>query len=211
VTRRLLVLSVLAVAAVAAGAVGFSQASFTTSSQSQVGATAAHVRSWLRLYSQTSDPGGLTGYATRRVQSGIGPLCAAGSDESLTLDMGGTPASTTTYTFNRAFTVKTPTAFPDAALTQVTITATYVADAATGKQPIYDVRFSATTTTGGSNPSAIARNVQRQANVRMRASGTGWVVGQVYRPHVLLTVTYTGFTTAYYVYDIPLAVTITTW
>lgn len=124
--------------------------------------------------------------------------------------MGGIPAKGTTYTFNRAFTVKTPVAFPDAAVTQVTITAMYVADAATGKQPIYDVSFSATTTTG-SNPLTVAPDLQRQANVRMRASGSGWVVGQIYRPHVLLTVTYMGFTTAYYVYDIPLAVTITTW
>lgn len=79
-------------------------------------------------------------------------------------------------------------------------------------KPIRDVRFSATTTTGGgSNPSAIVRNVKMQANVRIKANGTGWVVDQVYVPHVLLTVTYTEFTTAYCVHDIPLAVTITTW
>lgn len=209
--RRLVLLLALALAALAAGAIGFSRASFTTTSQTQIGATAAHVHSWLHLYSQDTDPGVLTGYATRRVQSGIGPLCAAGLDESLTLDMGGLRATGTTYTFNRAFTVKTPAAFLDAAVTQVTITATYVADAATGKQPIYDVSFSATTTTGGSNPLTVALDLQRQANVRMRANGSGWVVGQIYRPHVLLTVTYTGFTTAYYVYDIPLAVTIVTW
>lgn len=125
--------------------------------------------------------------------------------------MGGVKSGSTTYTFNRAFTLATPAAFPDTAVTQVTVTATYVADAATGKQPIYDVRFSATTTTGGSNPLAIARGLRRRANIRMKASGTGWVVGQTYRPHIVLKVTYTGFTTAYYVYDIPVAVTIVTW
>jgi hypothetical protein len=35
--------------------------------------------------------------------------------------------------------------------------------------------------------------------------------GEVYRPHVLPTVADAGFTTACCVYDIPLAVTITTW
>lgn len=206
---RLVVLLALAIAALVAGAIGFSRASFTTSSQSDVRATADHVHSWLRLYSQDTDPGGLPGYATQRVQWGVGPLCAAGLDESLTLDMGGIRVGGTTYTFDRAFTVMTPAAFPDGAVTQITITATYVADAVTGKQPIRDVRFS--TGTGGSNPYTIAPNLQRQANIRMRANGAGWVVGQTYYPHILLTVTYTGFTTAYYVYDIPLAVTITTW
>ena len=209
--RRLLLLLALALTALAVGLTGFSRASFTTTSQTQIAATAAHVHSWLRLYSQSTDPAGTTAYATQRVQSGVAPLCATGLDETLALAMGGIKVGTTTYTLNRAFTVRTPAAFPDAAVTQVTITATYVADAATGKQPIYDVRFSATTTTGGSNPLAVARSLQRQANIRMRASGTGWVVGQTYRPHVLLTVTYTGFTTAYYVYDIPVAVTIVTW
>lgn len=206
---RLVVLLALAIAALAAGAIGFSRASFTTSSQTDVRATADHVHSWLHLYSQNTDPGGLTGYATQRVQWGIGPLCAAGLDESLTLDMGGIQRNGPSYTFDRAFTVQTPAAFPDAAVNQVTITATYVADAVTGKQPIRDVRFN--TGTGGSNPYTMASNLQSQANVRMRANGGGWAVGQTYYPHILLTVTYTGFTTAYYVYDIPLAVTITTW
>lgn len=207
--RRLVLLLALALAALAAGAIGFSRASFTTTSQTQIGATAAHVHSWLHLYSQTTDPNGTTGYKTQRVQSGVAPLCATGVDETLTLSMGGIRANGTTYTFNKTFTLRTPATFPDTAVTQVSVTATYVADAATGKQPIRDVRFG--TGTGGGNPLTIAQNLTRQANIRLRTSGTGWVVGQVYRPHVLLTVTYTGFTTAYYVYDIPLAVTITTW
>jgi hypothetical protein len=209
VNRRIVVLLALALAALAAGAVGFSRASFTTSSQSQVGATAAQVHSWLHLYSQTTDPSGTNGYATQRVQSGVAPLCAAGVDESLTLVMGGIKADGKTYTFDRTFTLGTPASFPDTAVTQISVTATYVADSVTGKQPIREVRFG--TGGNGSNPISIARNLTRQANVSLQTSGTGWVVGQIYRPHVLLTVTYTGFTTAYYVYDIPLAVTITTW
>ena len=45
----------------------------------------------------------------------------------------------------------------------------------------------------------------------MRASGTGWVVGQTYHPTLCLTVTFTGSPASYYVYNIPLSVTITNW
>jgi len=209
VSRRLLVLLVLAVVAAGAAAFGFSHAGYTTSSQTDITASADHVHNWVHLYSQTTDPNHTTGYATQRVQSGVPLLCATGVDETLTLSMGGIRANGTTYPFKKTFTLRTPATFPDTAVTQVSVTATYVADAATGKQPIRDVRFA--TGTRGRNSISIARNLTRQANVRLRTSGTGWQVGQVYRPHVLLTVTYTGFTSAYYVYDIPLAVTITTW
>jgi len=45
----------------------------------------------------------------------------------------------------------------------------------------------------------------------MKTSGQGWVVGRIHRPHTPLTVTHAGFTTAYSVCGIPLAVTIVTW
>ena len=134
---------------------------------------------------------------------------ATGADETLSLTMGGIRGNNTSYTFNRSFTIQTPAAFPVATVTQATITATYVADSATGKQPLRDVRFNVVGSTRGSNPVTLARNTKYQANVRMRATGTGWVVGTVYRPHIIIRVTYTGGPTGYYVYDIPLAVTIT--
>ena len=67
------------------------------------------------------------------------------------------------------------------------------------------------TSTGGSNPYNINKGAVAQANVVLTLSGSGWVTGKVYTPHVLVTVTYTGFTTTYYRYDIPLASTVTTW
>jgi len=211
VSRRLLVLLVLAVVAAGVAGFGFSHANYTTSSQTDVTASADHVHNWLDLYSQSTDPAGLLAYATQRVQTGVGPLVATGADETLSLTMGGIRGNNTSYTFNRSFTIQTPAAFPVATVTQATITATYVADSATGKQPLRDVRFNVVGSTRGSNPVTLARNTKYQANVRMRATGTGWVVGRVYRPHIIITVTYTGGPTGYYVYDIPLAVTITTW
>jgi hypothetical protein len=93
-------------------------------------------------------------------------------------------------------------------LTKITVPATHVAGAATGRRPIRDVRFGLGA--HGDDPIAIARNVTRHANVRLQTSGTGWVVGRVYRPHIPLTAAYPGFTTAYYVSDSASAVTLTT-
>jgi len=211
VSRRPLILLVVVAVALATGVVGFSHAAYTTTSQTDVTASADHVHNWLHLYSQSTDPALLTGYATQRVQTGIGPLVATGADETLSLTMGGIRGNNTSYSFVRSFTIQTPAAFPVATVKQATITATYVADSATGKQPLRDVRFRVVGSTGGSNPVTLAGNTKYQANLRMRATGTGWVVGTVYRPHIIITVTYTGGPTGYYVYDIPVAVTITTW
>ena len=216
-SRRMLLLLLVALVALAvATAVSFSLASYTTASTTQVTATAASAHGWLHLYSQTTDPAvpALTGYATQRVHTGVAPLCATGSDETLALSMGGIQATGrrgTTYTFTRAFTIQTPATFPVGTVTRVTVTATYIADASTGKQPIRDVRFAAVGSTTGNATVTLNRNVKYQANIRLRPQNTGWVLNKVYTPHVQITVTYTGFTTSYYVYDIPLSVTIVNW
>lgn len=209
--RRLILLTILAVLAVAVAGVTFSRATFNSTSTSTVTASAERVSSWLALYSQSTDPAGLTGYATQRVQTGVGPVCATGSNETLALVMGGIRANNTSYTFTRAFTIQTPAAFPDAAVTQVTVTATYVADPATGLQPIRDCRFNTVGATRGNATVTLGRNVKYQANVRLRATGFGWVTGQTYYPTVRVTVTYTGGPAAYYIYNIPLSVTIVAW
>ena len=209
--RRILLLVVLGVVAVAGASVAASRASYTTSSQSDITASADSATGWLHLFSQATDPDGLTAYATQRVQTGVGPVCATGADCSLSLVMGGVRTNGTSYTLNRAFTIKTVTAFPVTSIAQVTVTAAYIADPATGLQPIRDCRFSTTTVTGGSASVSIGVNTKRQANIRMRMNGKGWVVGRTYYPTLRLTVSYTGGPAGYYVYDIPLSVTATSW
>jgi hypothetical protein len=209
--RRILILAALAVIAVVGASVAASRASYTTGSQSDITASAESATSWLHLFSQAADPDGLTTYATQRVQTGIGPLCATGADRTLSLVMGGVRTNGTTYTFNRVFTIKTVTAFPVTSVTQVTVTASYVADPSTGLQPIRDCRFSTTTTTGGSGSVSMGVNAKLQANIRMRMMGTGWVVNRTYYPTLRLTLTWTGGPAGYYVYDIPLSVTATSW
>jgi hypothetical protein len=196
------------------GVACFSLASYTTASTTDITATAAHVHDWLHLYSQDSDPAGLTGYATQRVRSGIGPLCATGVDESLSLVMGGVRTGGTTYVFARAFTIQTPATFPDAAVSRVTVAATYGADPSTRKQPIRNVRFAALGNTNGNASVNLNANVKDQANIRLRVNGGRWTLNRTYYPVVHVTLTYTqstGSPPSYYVYDIPLAVTIVNW
>ena len=211
--RRLLTLIFAATAILAIGlpgAVALSAASYTTASDSLITASTDGASGWLHLYSQGADPDGLTGYATQRVRFGTGAVCATGSDDTLDLVMGGIRGNGTTYTFNRAFTIQAPAAFPDAAITSVTVTATYVADPG-GRQPIRDCRFNAVGSTGGSATITLTAGQKRQANIRLRANGGGWVRNRTYHPTLRLTVTYTGGPAAYYVYDVPLAATIVNW
>jgi hypothetical protein len=211
VIRRFASLLVLAVVALGVVGVSYSFASFTTTSTSDISATGAHVHDWLHLYSQSTDPAGLTGYATQRVRTGVGPLCATGFDETLALTMGGIRSRNTTYSFARVFTIQTPATFPDGSITRVTVTATYDPDPSTGLQPIRDVRFAAVGNNNGRASVNLNRNVKDQANVRLRARGGGWTLNGTYYPTVHITVTYTGSPASYYVYDIPLAVTIVNW
>ena len=98
--RRLLLLLVLVVLAAALVDLGVSRALYTTSSTTKITATADGASNWLHLYSQSTDPAKLGTYATQRVQTGTGALCATGADTSLALAMGGVHNNGTSYTFN---------------------------------------------------------------------------------------------------------------
>jgi hypothetical protein len=203
VRRALVALAVLGALAALASAAAVQRSSgavFSRTSDSGVQATADHVHSWLHAYSQSTDPDGLTGYAVRRNSSPSVPA-ATGSDESVAVHLGG---YTGTTTVNRVITIKTPATFPDTTVTSVTVKASLVADSTTGKQPISAIGFAASGSTGRSNPVTLGRGVKDQLNLQV--SVTGLTYGTLYVPTVKITVTSTGFTTAYYVYSIPVKV-----
>ena len=54
------------------------------------------------------------------------------------------------------------------------------------------------------NPVTLNRGVKDQLNLRVTT--TGLTLNTLYVPTVKITVTFTGFTTAYYVYSIPVKV-----
>jgi hypothetical protein len=196
----LVVLAALAALAAAVAVQRSSGAVFSRTSDSSVQTTTDHVHSWLHVYSQSTDPDGLTGYAVRRNSSPSVPA-ATGTDESVAVHLGG---YTGTTTVNRVITIKTPTAFPDGTITSVTVTASLMADGSTGKQPISAIGFAASGSAGRTNPVTLGRGVKDQMNLIVSVAGLTY--NTLYVPTVKITVTFTGFTTAYYVYSIPVKV-----
>lgn len=194
-----------AVAAVIGGTRS-SSASFTTTSQSSLTATAAKASGWMHLHSQATDPDGDTGYAT---QVGNSSSAARGEDEGIVVDF--VIAGGGTYIHPKVLKVKTSPSFPVAGVTAITVTVTALPDPSTGLQPIskygldpWDVAPTYTKTITGWPPDSIP-TVKRQLNLQTKFPGKKFAAG-LYEPSIVMTVTYTGFTTAYYQYTIPIRI-----
>jgi hypothetical protein len=193
--RRVLLTAALALLAVTV--TGRSDANFNaTSANPGNSIAAAAMESYVRLYSQGSDPDGLTGYATRNGSAPVTPA-ASGVDRSLTAHLGGYDNVNNTDVF-RVFTVKAATSLPVAS---VTVALTPVADAATGGQPISQVYFSTVGSTANAGVSAtLTAGQKRQVNVRVRTRTL--TANTLYAPAVRVTVTYPGFTGTFFSYDV---------
>lgn len=203
--RSTTLLGLVALVAIAAAALALaiaspSRALFSSSSTSRVEATADRVQEWLHLYAQPTDPDGLTGYFARSGSSPQEPA-ASGCDESLTVHLGGLTGTTTC---DRVLTLLTEGVFPDSAVTQVTVTSSLLPDAATGKQPISGAGFAAIGSTQRRKSVTIGADVKRQLNLRVRTRGL--TLNTLYQPRVRVTVTFAGFETAYYEYEIPVKI-----
>ena len=205
-SRRLTALVVLAIAAASLAALGFSHAAYTTSSQTDVTASADGVGSWLSLYSEATDPDGATGYAHGRlINGGAGPLAATGAGDSLAVDLGGFPDKNTTFPFTCVFSLRTPATFPDAAVTRITVSVTLVGDA--NDQPLSSAGLAPFGSAGGATTVTLGPGEDYQFNVSVRARKK-FTLGRAYHPHVLVDVTGIGSVPAgYYRYDVPFAVT----
>jgi hypothetical protein len=206
VSRRLLILLALVAVALATAAVGFSLASFTSTSATQIRASASQSSDWVHLYSEGSDPNGSTIYAHKRtINGGSGTVMATGQDATLAVDMGGFPDKNKSYGYVTVFSVVTPATFPDAAVTQVTVSATLVADVT--DQPLTAPGFTAFGPTGG-GPASVTlgpgQKYQFNVTVQVRKKFT---LGHVYWPHVLVNVSWTGVPAGYFQYDIPVSIT----
>jgi hypothetical protein len=217
VTRRAwlpALLCLLAFAAVLASITAGTKASgatFTTASDSSVTASVDSESSWVHVYSRATDPdaGDRPGYANQRDVTPATP-CATGQDDGIAVTMGLFPMWTTaTYQFNRVVTLKTPTAFVDPAITQVTVTTSLVADSASGRQPLANALLAPVGSTGGATSVSLAPNQKVQLNLQVTT--TWWwalFYGATYRPHVRLTLSFPGSPSGYYVYDYAVLVTL---
>jgi hypothetical protein len=203
----LLVLAALAAAGLAtASAVVVTRASYTTSSESSVAASADTGAAWLHVYSEGSDPQGQTGYARRRGLDGVpGPPAATGQDDGLAVDLGDFPDRNATFTFSRVFSIRTPDDFPDPSVAQITVTVSTLPDPASDDLMLQSPRLTPFgQTSGGGQTVALAPGTMYQFNVNVRARKK-YVLGQTYYPRVRLSLTVDGLT-GYYAYEFPLQV-----
>ncbi len=200
-------LVVAAALVVSLGGTAASGASYTTTSQSTVTASADRASNWLHVYSQTTDPDVQTGYARRRGVNGVwGPPAATGQDEGIVVDMGDFPDKKITVDFIRVFSIKTPAVFPDPAVTQITVTLSELPDPTSGEDLIVGPELTPFgQTTGAVQTVVLAANRKYQFNVGIRARKR-FELGRSYYPRVVLTLTVAGISN-YYRYEIPLEVT----
>ena len=204
--RRWLGLLGLVMVSVASLAVGTSGAWFHSQTESSVSVRVPRVSGWLHLYSQTTDPYGGTNYAT---QVGNTSPAATGLDETIAVLF--VIGSNGNYTHNRVVKVRTANAFPDVSpdppVTSVTVTVTLVPDPTTGLQPIskYGVDVWGAAPTYTKTITGWGQGVERQLNLQTKFPGKKYGAG-VYVPRVVLTLTYTGMTTTFYQYSIPITI-----
>ena len=191
--RRIPILAALVVLAVAAtAALAVSRASYTTGSQSIITASADSAANWAHVYAQGTDPDGLTGYA-RQQNLATQPLIATGLDAGLAISWGSYPDLNKTFAFSRVLTIKTPAVFPDPAVTQVTVTVTLAPDV-NGTQPLRNAYLHLTPGSGFTNTVTMRVNQKAQLDISLRTKKNPWDAGDIFRPHVILTLTYSGRT-----------------
>ncbi len=197
--HRLLLVAILGIIAVAT-VLPTSGASFTSSSASNVRVGTDSMGSWLHLYSQSTDPAGLTGYWLRAASTSP---AAVGMDATLSVDLGRYASGGSQVQCSRVFSVQAASSFPTG--TSITVTATRVPDSTTGIQPITAVGLRKVGQNNTSPSSAtLVVGEKLQANLRITLP----LAQGVYRPKVLITVTYTGMTAAYYQYTVPVQLTV---
>jgi len=206
VKRRLALLAGLALVTVASVAVGASGAWFHSESDSYLSVQAAHVHDWLHVYSEDTDPGGLTGCAIRRLSDPPAPA-ASGQDEAIVVDLGGFPDANATFDFERTITIMTPATFPDPGVTQVTVAATLLPDPVTGDQLLRQVKLVPVGGTKGAGTATLAAGQQYQVDLTVRTRKQ-LDLGATYHPSVVLTLTYAGGPADYFVWEIPMTCTI---
>jgi hypothetical protein len=160
---------------------------------------------YLRLYSQGTDPAGLTGYAVKR-NSNPGVPAATGSDRSLAVALGGYKNQNTTAV-TRVLTLQALNPLP-AGASPLTVTAALTADPNTGKQPITAVAFSNLDGSGAGPTTTLTAGAKRQVNLTVRTQPNSVFQGNntMHTPTVTLRIAYPGYSAGFLTYDVPVGV-----
>jgi hypothetical protein len=156
---------------------------------------------YVHLYSQGTDPAGLTDYAVKRLSAPAVPA-AIGADATVAAALGGNK-NVSGQVFTRVITLQAPASLPSGS--PLTVTATLAADPSTGSQPISAVAFSNTDGTGAGPTATIPAGAKRQMNVTVTTRSFPGN-NRLYTPIVTLTVKFPGYSGTFLTYDIPVSV-----
>ena len=193
----------LALIAVVAGAPA-SGADFNHRTVNTAAVATDSVANYLRLFSQGTDPGGLSGYAIKSNSSPPVPA-ATGADLGLTVALGG-HKNDIGSTATRVLTLEARNPLP-AGIPSLTISATLVADAATGKQPLSGYSFSPTSGAPTTATTTLTPGQKAQLNISLRLKNNEFPGNNVlYHPVVQLTARYPGYTGNFFTYSVPVSV-----
>ena len=183
-----------------------SDATFNSRSTNKASAVVADKPSnYLQLYSQATDPSGLTGYALKRNATPAVPA-ATGASATLQVRLGGYKNQSAT-TVSRAFTLQALSPLP-AGVSSVTVTPSLAADPVTGKQPLTAVSISATNGTGSAPTATLTAGAKRQVNITVRTQPNSAFPGNnvLHTPRLTLLITYPGYSGSFLNYSIPVSV-----
>jgi hypothetical protein len=167
--------------------------------------TADSPANYLRLYSQSTDPAGLTGYAIKRLSNPSVPA-ATGADLSLAAALGGYKNQNTT-TITRVLTLQALNPLP-AGASPLTVTAALAVDPNTGRQPLTDASFSSLDGSGAAPTATLTAGAKRQLNLTVRTQPNSTFPGNnvLHTPTVTLQVTYPGYTGTFLSFVVPVSV-----
>lgn len=154
---------------------------------------------YLRMWSQSTDPFGTTGYATKRLSSPLVPA-ATGSGMTLAAHLGSA-RNQTLLAYNRVLTVDAVSPLPPGA-SPITIATGLQPDPASGLQPIASVTL--TDLSGVPASATITAGVRRQLNVLVTT--TGLPKDTTYTPTITITVTHPGYAGGFLNYVVPVQV-----
>jgi hypothetical protein len=167
--------------------------------------TADSPANYVRLYSQSTDPAGLTGYATKRGSSPLVPA-ATGASDTLAAALGGFKNQNTT-SIARVLTLQALNPLP-AGASPLTVTAALAADPITGRQPLTGASFSALDGSGAGSTATLTAGAKRQLNLAVRTQPNNLFPGNnvLHTPTVTLRVTYPGYTGTFLSFVVPVSV-----
>ena len=195
---------VVALALLAATVVPASHASFNDTSSNPAAVTTESVATFLRLWSQGSDPAGLTGYAVKHNSAPPVPA-ATGADAGLGVALGGYKNDVGT-TIARVLTLQAVSPLPPG-VASLTVSGALVADAATGRQPLTGFTFSPLGGTPTSATVTLAAGQKVQLNLSVRLKNNVFPGNNtLYHPVVELTVRYPGYAGNFLTYPVPVSV-----